>query len=343
MNHRTSLSLACAALLLSCAYAGFALLRNDHIETTDDAYVRADSVMIAPRVAGQIAVVMVEDNQRVETGQLLAQIDDADYRAAHEAALAQVQAAEAEVQNLAASADRQKALIDQASATIRSSQASLAFAAANAERYRNLSRAGAGTHEESQKSEAELLNWTAMVDRDKSARVAAEKGLAVLDAQHQKAVANLAHAQASLRQAALELSYTRILAPNAGMVGHRSVRVGAYVTPGKPLLALVPLDNAYIIANYRETQLQHMSLQQAVDVQVDSFPDRVFTGHIDSIAPATGLSFAAIAPDNATGNFTKITQRIPVKIVLDPQQPGLDHLRVGMSVVTRIDTAQVAP
>jgi membrane fusion protein (multidrug efflux system) len=251
-----------------------------------------------------------------------------------------VNAAQAQINNLGANIERQRALIDQAGATIRASGASLSFAQANAQRYRNLSKAGAGTQEERQKAEAELQNWEAARDRDVAAQQATRKTLEVLQAQRDVAKADLAKAEAALQQANLNVSYTRIVAPQDGMVGQRSVRVGAYVAAGKPLMAVVPLHDAFVVANFRETQLAHMHTQQAVEVRVDSFPDQVFKAHIDSVAPATGLAFSAIAPDNATGNFTKVVQRIPVKIVFEADQPNLNHLRVGMSVLASVDTAR---
>lgn len=340
MSHKTAISLIGTAVIACAAYGAFHLLHQGSLQETDDAFITADSVLVAPRVAGQISQVVVQDNQAVKAGELLAQLDDKDYLANQAAAIANVNAAQAQINNLGANIERQRALIDQAGATIRASGASLSFAQANAQRYRNLSKAGAGTQEERQKAEAELQNWEAARDRDVAAQQATRKTLEVLQAQRDIAKADLAKAEAALQQANLNVSYTRIVAPQDGMVGQRSVRVGAYVAAGKPLMAVVPLHDAFVVANFRETQLAHMHTQQAVEVRVDSFPDQVFKARIDSVAPATGLAFSAIAPDNATGNFTKVVQRIPVKIVFDADQPNLNHLRVGMSVLASVDTAQ---
>ncbi|WP_296251706.1 HlyD family secretion protein [Pseudomonas sp. UBA4194] len=340
MNHRTAISLIGAAVIACAAYGVFHVLRGGSVQSTDDAYIRADSVLVSPRVAGLVSEVLVQDNQSVKAGQLLARLDDRDYIAAQAAARANVSAARAELKNLAASIERQGAVIDQATAATHATAASLKFAQANAQRYRNLSQAGAGTQEERQKAEAELQGWEASRDRDAASRVAAQRTLDVLKAQREVAEAALAKDQAALDQADLNLSYTQIVAPADGMVGQRSVRVGAYVAPGRPLLALVPLHQAFVIANFRETQLANMQAQQAVEIRVDSIPDQVFRGHIDSVAPATGLSFAQISPDNATGNFTKVVQRIPVKVVFDADQPHLERLRVGLSVVASVDTAE---
>ncbi|MCK2122730.1 HlyD family secretion protein [Pseudomonas sp. PNPG3] len=341
MKHRTSLSLITAAVAVCAIYGGYRLLSGGTVETTDDAYVRADSVFVAPRISGQVARVAVEDNQMVKAGQLLAELDDRDFVAARAAAAAAVQAAEAELKSLGANIERQAAVIDQAAATTRSTVASLKFAQANAQRYLNLSNSGAGTQQERQKAESELSGLQAGRDRDEASRVAAIRALDVLKAKVDVAKATLAKEQANLQQADLNLSYTKITAPQDGMVGQRSVRVGAYVSQGHPLLAVVPLHEAFLVANFRETQLKHMQQKQRVDIRVDGFSGHAFTGYVDSVAPASGVSFSEIAPDNATGNFTKVTQRIPVKIVFDENQADLDRLRVGMSVVVSIDTAQV--
>ena len=335
-RHRTAIGLSAAVILLCIVYAAHRLLGAPGLQTTDDAYVRADSVLIVPRVAGQIATVAVDDNQTVSAGQLLAELDNRDYLAAQAAAAAQVQAAEAELQHLAATIDRQTAVIEQAAATIRATTASLTFAQANAQRYQNLSASGAGTHQEHQKAEAELQGWLANRDRDLAAHSEAEKALEVLKRQYQAAKATLAKSEAELQQAELNLSYTRITAPRDGVITQRSVRIGAYVEQGQPLMAVVPVAQAYVIANFRESQISQMRAQQAVQMRVDSFPDRPFSGRIDSLAPATSLSFSVIQPDNATGNFTKVAQRIPVKIRFDDGQPGLEHLRIGMSVVVSV-------
>ncbi|UFH51467.1 HlyD family secretion protein [Pseudomonas sp. KNUC1026] len=293
-----------------------------------------------PRVAGQIAEVAVDDNQRVRRGDVLARLDDADFQAALAAAKANVAGAQAELANLQASIGRQGALIRQAGATVRATEANLTFAQANAQRYRNLSNTGAGTQQDRQRSEAELLAAQAARERDAAAQVAADRALDVLNAQRQVAQATLARYQAAEHQAELNLSYTRITAPFDGMIGQRGARVGAWVQPGAPLMAVVPLDDLYVIANFRETQLAHMQARQSVELRVDSHPDQVFHGHLESLAPATGLSFSAIGADNATGNFTKIVQRIPVKVRFDDAADALRALRVGMSVVVDVNVAQ---
>lgn len=339
-QHRTALTLFCVAVVICIFYVGHKILGTGAIQRTDDAYIRADSVLVSPRVPGQITEVFVQDNQPVKAGQLLAQIDDRDFLVAQAAASADVMAAQAQLQNLEASISRQSAVIDQAAATTRATAASLKFAQANAQRYLNLSNAGAGTQQERQKAEADLEAWRASRDRDEASRVAATKTRDVLKAQLETARAALAKDEAALKQADLNLSYTKILAPQDGMVGQRSVRVGAYISQGQPLMAIVPLHDAFVVANFRETQLAHMVMHQVVELSVDSIPNHRFKGRIASVAPASGLSFSQITPDNATGNFTKVVQRIPVKITFEENQPGLDRLRVGMSVVVSVNTSK---
>jgi membrane fusion protein (multidrug efflux system) len=231
------------------------------------------------------------------------------------------------------------ALVAQAQATLRSDQAAIAFARANATRYRDLSAGGAGTMEEQQHAVSALDQQQAGQDRDRAALLAAQEQLDILRAGRDKALGALTRAQAALDQAKLNLSYTEIRAPVDGMVGQRSIRVGAFVGAGTPLLAVVPLSQAYVIANFQENQLARMRQHQPARITVDSFPGLVLRGHVDSLAPATGVAFAPIAPDNATGNFTKIVQRLPVKITIDPGQPEAARLRVGLSVEPTVNVA----
>lgn len=330
---------ALALLLVACGWRGIKLVSNPGAETTNDAYVSADYTLVAPRVAGQIAEVLVNDNQMVKAGRLLARIDDRDYRAALASAEGDLKVAMAAVGDFDAQIAQHPALVAQAQATLRSDQAAIAFARANATRYRDLSAGGAGTMEEQQHAVTTLDQQQAGQDRDRAALLAAQQQLAILRAGRDKALGALVRAQAALEQAKLNLSYTEIRAPVDGMVGQRSIRVGAFVGAGTPLLAVVPLSQAYVIANFQENQLARMRQQQPARITVDSFPGLVLRGHVDSLAPATGVAFAPIAPDNATGNFTKVVQRLPVKITIDPGQPGATRLRVGLSVESTVNVA----
>jgi membrane fusion protein (multidrug efflux system) len=333
---RTIYLAVCVVILGVAIWAGIRLLDNPNSETTNDAYVTADFTLVAPRVAGQLSDVLVEDNQQVKAGQLLVRIDDRDFRAALMSAQADVTAATASVANYEAEIARQPALVDQARATLRSDEASLGFARANASRYQNLSQAGAGTTQEQQHATSALAEQLAQQSRNQAVFVATEQNLAVLRTQRDKAAGALAHAGAGLEQAKLNLSYTEIRAPIDGKVGRRSARVGAFVTPGAPLLAIVPLSEAYVVANFQENQLAGMRPGDTVRIKVDSFPNVTIHGHVDSLSPATGVSFAPIAPDNATGNFTKIVQRVPVKITIDRGQQAASALSVGLSVETEV-------
>ncbi|CAI8909245.1 membrane fusion protein, multidrug efflux system [Pseudomonas sp. IT-347P] len=307
-------------------------------QTTNDAFVSADYTLVVPRVAGFIKEVLVEDNQRVKAGQLLALIDDRDLRAAAEAADAQTLVARAQLQNAKATLERQASVIAQAQASVVSAKAEMAFAQQELNRYNHLAGVGAGTVQNAQQARTRIDQATARLDTATAKLAAERKQVEILTAQRDAAEGSLKHAQAALEIASFELSYTRITAPQDGMIGERAVRVGAYVTPGSKLLAVVPLQQAYVVANFQETQLTDVQPGQEVQVRVDSLGGEALSGRVESIAPATGVTFAAVKPDNATGNFTKVVQRIPVKIMLEPGQPLAERLRVGMSVEASIDT-----
>lgn len=311
------------------------------IESTDDAYVKSDYTTIAPKVSGYIADVLVNDNDTVKAGQVLARIDDRDYQAALSQAKADVKAADAAVTNLDAQIALQQSIIEQAKATITASQASLTFAQSDAARSQRLISNGAGTQSRAEQSQSLRDQASAALERDRAALVAAEKKVPVLKTQRDQAIAQRERAAAAAHQAELNLSYTEIIAPVDGTVGARSLRVGQFVTSGTQLMAVVPLHSVYVVANFKETQLTNIRPGQWVEIKVDSFPDVAIKGHVDSVSPASGLEFSLLPPDNATGNFTKIVQRIPVKIIIDDERlSGL--LRSGMSVVPEVDTKAAA-
>ncbi|MDR6289832.1 MULTISPECIES: HlyD family secretion protein [Inquilinus] len=309
-------------------------------ESTDDAYVKADSTIIAPKVSGYLAEVLVADNQAVTAGQPLARIDDRDYAVALDQAKADVAAAQADIANAEAAIQQQGAAIDQARATTVVDQANLTFAQQQYDRYTALADRGNGSVQQAQQMAANIESAKATLQRDQAAVTASEKQLDVLRAQRDKANATLKHDQAVQGQAELNVSYTTITAPLAGTVGNRTLRVGQYVQAGTQLMAVVPLSETYVVANFKETQLTDVHRGQPVDISVDTFPDAAIKGHVDSLAPASGQEFALLPPDNATGNFTKIVQRIPVKVVLDRNDPLAGELRPGMSVIATIDTKQ---
>jgi membrane fusion protein (multidrug efflux system) len=330
-----------AALLVGAAVAaGYGYdywTTGQYLVSTDDAYVKADYTTLAPKIAGYVSEVLVQDNQVVKAGQVLARIDDRDYRTALAQATADVAASEAAVSNLDSQIILQQSLIAQARASIDATRAALKFAEQDAARYQDLQKTGAGTTQSAQQSQSHRDQMAAQLQRDQAGLVAEQDKVGVLVTARAQAVAQRDHAQAMRQQAELNLSYTVITAPVDGTVGARSLRVGQYVTAGTQLMAVVPLNAAYIVANFKETQLTHVRNGQPVEVTIDSFPDAALRGHVDSLSPASGLEFSLLPPDNATGNFTKIVQRIPVKIVLDHSAvSGL--LRSGMSVEPTIDT-----
>ncbi len=307
-------------------------------QSTDDAYVKADYTTVAPKVSGYVAAVLVRDNQPVAAGQVLARIDDADFRTALDQAHAEVAAGEAGLANIRAQIEQQRLVIAEAHATVAADEAEQGFARQDFDRYRELFKTGFGTSLRAQQAEADIQEKTATLQRDQARQAAAEQQIDVLTSAEAKADADLRREQAVARQAQLNLGYTTVVAPIAGTVGNRSLRVGQYVQAGTQLMAVVPLQAVYVVGNFKETQLTHVEKGQSVKITVDSFPGQVIHGRVDSLAPAAGQEFALLPPDNATGNFTKIVQRIPVKIALRGDDPMVGRLRPGMSVETTIDT-----
>ena len=327
------------AALAGVAYFGWQYWNVGRFEVaTDDAYVQADNTTIAPKVSGYIGAVLVGDNERVRAGQVLARIDDRDFKVALEQARADVAAAEAVVATKRAQLGTQQSIIQAARATIGVDQATHAFAQQDNKRYKALAATGFGSLQNAEQALSRTAATQAAVARDTAALQAAIGQVDVLKGELAQAEATLLHNRAVQAQAELNLSYTTITAPQDGVVGARTLRVGQYVQAGTALMAVVPLDAAYVIANFKETQLTGVRPGQAVEIGVDTYPGVTFTGHVDSIAPASGQEFALLPPDNATGNFTKVVQRIPVKIVLDPAGAAADVLRPGMSVTPSIDT-----
>jgi len=339
---RAAIGLALALGVTVAGVYGYDYLQTGrYLETTDDAYVKADSTIIAPKVSGYIAKVLVGDNEAVKAGQTLATIDDRDFKAALGQARADVAAAEASVRNIDAQLELQQPVIEQSTADVAAAEANLKFAQEERARYDDLMKSGSGTIQRAQQTDAALRASNAQSQHAKSGLLAAQRKVDVLTTQRAQATAQLERARAVADQAELNLSYTKISAPVEGTVGARSLRVGQYVQAGTQLMAVVPLDAVYVVANFKETQLTHVRPGQPVELRVDSFRNRTLRGHVDSLSPASGLEFALLPPDNATGNFTKIVQRVPVKIVLDDHDlNGL--LRPGMSAVPTVDTKATA-
>jgi membrane fusion protein, multidrug efflux system len=310
------------------------------VQSTDDAYVQADSPTIAPKVSGYVAGILVNDNQTVKAGQVLALIDDRDLRTALDEANASVSAAAASVANLSAQLAAQDSTINQAEANAAAARTALGLAARNEARRREMANVGYGSLEQSDDASADRLEKSALLRRETAAVMTAHRQIEVLKAQKNLAEAELARAQALQHQAELNVSYATIRAPIDGSVAARSIRVGQYVQAGTQLMALVPLTETYVIANFKETQLTHMRAGQIAWIKVDAFPNDDLAAHIESLAPASGMEFSLLPPDNATGNFTKIVQRVPVKIAIDSGRVAGSLLRPGMSVDVSVDTKE---
>lgn len=333
---KITVTVALLAILAGSAYSLNQHESSAATQTTDDAYIETDYTIVAPQVSGNVSHVHVEDNKTVKAGDLLVTLDDRDFVVGVENAKAQVASATANIAGLQAQLTRQHTAIKQAQATLVADEANLKLAVANQTRYRNLASDGAGTVQASQQAQVQLDTQQANLEKDRAGYQAAQQQIAILEAEREKAKAALTQAQTSQKAAEIKLSYTRIKAPIDGTIGQKTVRSGSYVSAGKPLLALVPLDKVYITANFRETQLTHVQTGQKVEIRVDALPGEVLQGKVESLGPASGVSYAALAPHNATGNFTKIVQRLPVRISLQPHQASAAKLRVGMSTSVSI-------
>ncbi|MDF3863907.1 HlyD family secretion protein [Pseudomonas denitrificans (nom. rej.)] len=323
-----------------------------YLEETDDAYVRADWIAISPKLSGYVAEVLVEDNQSVAAGTPLVRIEDRDYqarmqqaRARQTAARAAIAVQQAALVTLDAQLKEQQALIDQAVADIDSARAERQRAQLDFQRYRDLVAQQAASSQRLESVTADFARARSALSRADAAASRQRTRLSVLQASREQAAAQLrqhqahaAEADASLALAQHELDDTLIRAPIAGVVGQRRVRQRQYVTPGLPLLALVPVEQSYVVANYKETQLRRMRPGQPVEVRVDSFPGAVMHGRVESFSPGSGAIFALLPPDNATGNFTKIVQRFPVRIALDGSARQQAPILPGMSVIAEVDT-----
>ncbi|KWF67573.1 HlyD family secretion protein [Burkholderia pseudomultivorans] len=321
------------------------------IETTDDAYVRADVVTVSSRVAGYVARVAVDDNQPVRRGDVLATLDDRDYRAKLDDARAAVAAADATLQaeeaaaaTLDAQIGQQHSVIEQARADAQAARAEAARRDADATRYRQLLAESAASgqrweqaHADALKARAALARASAAVDAQADQQTVLRRRREQSAAAIEQARARAAAARARLALAELDLEHTVIRATRDGTIGQRAVRAGQYVEVGMPLLALVPLRDVYVVANFKETQLGAMRDGQPVEIEVDTYAGRTLRGRVLGLSPGSGAEFALLPPDNATGNFTKIVQRVPVKIRLEAPPSGI-VLRPGMSVIARVDT-----
>jgi membrane fusion protein (multidrug efflux system) len=341
-NALRRLALPLIAILAALFFIALATLRWDawvsgaSVQTTNDAYVRAETTKLSSRVAGQVLVVAFKDFQRVKAGDLLVQIDPADYDAQVAQAQAAVEGAKAAFDNLANQVELQYATIAQTEAQRVSAEAVQVETQQEQDRQKTLTQTEAGTRQKLEQAVAENAKAAADVRANRALIAAQRHQLEVLAGDKKQRAADVLAAQATLAAAKLRLGYTKIVAPFDGVVGEREVQPGDYVNIGTNLINIVPLPDVYVIANYKETQLTRVRPGQRVEITVDSFPDQTLHGWVERISPASGSQFALLPPDNATGNFTKVVQRIPIRIALDKGQPLLERLLPGMSAVTRI-------
>src|SRR5271157_2575878 len=335
--------------MLYAGFAGFVALGAAHcgydwwsvgrlIESTDDAYAGGNVTPISPHVAGFVAQILVADNDNVRAGQPLIRLDDRDFRAAVDRATAIVAAREATLASLQARQSLQQTTIRQAKADLDGKTAQATFAREDSLRYSQLALSSAGSRQNAERASAQDEMAQSGVVSSAAGLDAAKQQLTVLDADIAQARAEVAQAEADLRTAELNLGYTEIRSPIDGYVGNRAAQIGAYVTGGAYLVTIIPAHDLWVDANFKEDQLARMAPGQSATVVADVLPDHAFRGHIISLAPATGAIFSVIPPENATGNFTKIVQRVPVRIHLDGDDPMLRALRPGLSTTVSVDT-----
>jgi membrane fusion protein (multidrug efflux system) len=338
---RKRLLLGALGLLIVAGAAGFGRYwwtTGRFIESTDDAYVGGNVTALAPHVPGFVSQILVTDNQYVKAGQLLITLDDRDYKAQLAHAQAVVAKQNATLANLRAQYALQQSMVEQADANLNAARAAATFAEQEATRYRVLAATTYGSVQNDQKASAADRHAQADVAAAEASLAAAKQKLTVIDTQIAETQADLAQAQADLNTAQLNLGYTEIRAPIDGYVGNRGAQTGAYVTTGTDLLSIVPAHGLWVDANFKEDQLAHMRAGQGVTIVADVLPGRSFHGRLLSLAPATGSVFAVIPPENATGNFTKIVQRVPVRVEMDDADGTLGLLRPGLSVTASVDT-----
>ncbi len=308
------------------------------IESTDDAYVGGNITALAPHVSGFIAEVLVTDNQHVRAGQVLIHLDKRDFQTALDHAQAVIAGRLASLNSLRARYVLQESTIRQQEAEIATKSAQLTFAVQDADRYADLARTSAGSRQDAQRSASLEQQARSSVIASIAALAADRQQLKVLEAQIAEADANVAQSRSDLDMARLNLGYTEIRSPIDGYVGNRAAQVGAYVAAGAYLLSVIPTSGLWVDANFKEDQLTHMADGDAATIVADVLPGHAFRGRVVSLAPGTGAVFSVIPAENATGNFTKIVQRVPVRISLDADDAASRILRPGLSTIARVDT-----
>ena len=337
-RHRLAAALGVPLFLLAGAAGDLYLDYASHFQTTDDAFIAARQFPIAPKVSGYLTAVPVTDNQHVAALQVIARIDERDYRNALAAARAQVAAGQASIKNIDAQIVVQQAQISASQAEVDQAKAALVFAQQQARRYQELAKTAiAGTVQDAQRYASQLDQQTAALQAAQANQNLAQQQIGVLVAQRASAVANLAQAEAQRDEAQLNLSHTVVTAAEPGRVVQLSAATGEFAQPGTALTMFVP-DKTWVWANFKETQLDHMRPGDRVTLKIDAYPDHTIYGHVASVQPGSGTAFSLLPAENATGNYVKIVQRVPVKIVMDNPPAGV-ALGPGMSVVptVRID------
>jgi membrane fusion protein (multidrug efflux system) len=327
--------------LLALAGAGYAVyytLVGRFYISTDDAYVRANNTMLGARVAGHIAAILPRDNALVHAGDVIFRIDDGDYRIAVDAARTKIATQQATIDRIGRQIDAQVAAVEQAQANLASAEAGLRRASLDYDRQQSLSTKGFASHATFEQSEAARDQGIAGVKAAQAAYDTAKSNVDVTRAQQAEAVAQLAELKTSLAKAERDLDFASVRSPVEGTFSNRLVNTGDFVAVGQRLGNVVPLDNVYIDANFKETQLKRIRPGQPVTIKVDAYGFRKFKGTVESLSPAAGSVFTLLPPDNATGNFTKIVQRLPVRIRVPKDVARQNLLRAGMSVYATVDT-----
>jgi membrane fusion protein (multidrug efflux system) len=335
LRRRPVVSAIGALLLASVLGGGYVYVdQGRHFQSTDDAFIAARQSSIAPKVSGNIIAVPVTDNQHVAAGAVIARIDDRDYRTAFEQTEAQVAAAQASIENVDAQLDVQNAQINANQAQVDQAQAALVFAQQQAARFQHLEQTGYGTVQNSEQYTSQLHQQQAALQSAQATLNLAQRQLEALRAQRKSAVANRAQAEAQRDQAQLNLSYTTVTAAQPGRVVNLGAAVGQFAQPGTSLTMFVP-DEIWVTANFKEIQLDRMRPGEPVTLRIDAYPGRTIRGHVDSVQPGSGTAFSLLPAQNATGNYVKIVQRVPVKIVMD-NPPKDVALGPGMSAVPTV-------
>ncbi|MCB1692714.1 MAG: HlyD family secretion protein [Pseudomonadales bacterium] len=308
------------------------------IEETDDGYVKADVIDVRPEITGRIQRVAVKENQQVRAGDLLVELDSSDFEAQVRQATSQVKVQEAGIKQVEEELSLQHQNVERAKASIVAAKAEAERASLALDRAKALNEQSYGSRQDLETAQANATVAKASVAEAEAGLLAEKQQLTVIRARQSSASANLDAARANLDLAKVRLAKTRIVAKRNGVVGDITAHAGAMASPGVVLMRVVPVSEVYVAANFKETQISAMSIGQTATIHVDAFPDVTFHGTIESLAPATGSAFSLLPQDNATGNFNKIVQRVPVRIRIDEPAAGIGRLRPGLSVVTQVDT-----